>query len=138
ILQRIENFCPFHSGFDRLIRKGCLISCAAQLFREPAILFKDKINFKMPDGGGFSPHQDQQAGWSAYASLFITALISVDTATSANGCLEIVAGQHRRGLIGREWEPLDDEVIAGMNPVPLKMVRGDVAFFDSYVPHSSK
>src|SRR5690606_20386257 len=42
ILQRIENFCPFHSGFDRLIREGRLIGCAAQLFREPAILFKDK------------------------------------------------------------------------------------------------
>jgi hypothetical protein len=138
VLQRIENFCPFHTGFDRLFREGRVTRCVDQLFREPAVLFKDKINFKMPGGSGFKPHQDQQAGWSAYASLFITVLISIDDATQENGCLEIVAGQHRRGLIGEEWKPLEDEVMAGMNPVPLTARRGDAVFFDSYVPHGSK
>lgn len=138
VLQRIENFCPFHAGFDRLFREGRVIRCVEQLFREPAMLFKDKINFKMPGGGGFKPHQDQQAGWGAYASLFITVLISIDDATPENGCLEIVAGQHRRGLIGEEWKPLDDEVMAAMNAVRLTTRRGDAVFFDSYVPHGSK
>jgi 2-aminoethylphosphonate dioxygenase len=138
VLQRIENFCPFHTSFDRLFREGRVIRCLGQLFREPAVLFKDKVNFKMPGGSGFKPHQDQQAGWSAYASFFITVLISIDDATKENGCLEIVAGQHRRGLIGDEWKPLDDEVMAEMNPVPLTARRGDAVFFDSYVPHGSK
>ena len=25
IIQRIENFCPFHDGFDRLVRQGRLM-----------------------------------------------------------------------------------------------------------------
>ena len=33
-----------------------------ELFGEPAVLFKEKINFKMPGGAGFKAHQDQQAG----------------------------------------------------------------------------
>lgn len=138
VLQRIENFCPFHAGFDRRFREGRIIRCVEQLFGEPAVLFKDKINFKMSGGGGFKPHQDQQAGWSAYASLFITVLISIDDATIENGCLEIVAGQHRHGLIGEEWKPLDDEAMARMNAVPLTTRCGDAVFFDSYVPHGSK
>jgi 2-aminoethylphosphonate dioxygenase len=137
LVQRIENFCPFHSGFSALLEHGPLIEAAAQLFGEPAILFKDKINFKMPGGDGFKPHQDQQAGWSRYASLFITALIAIDDATLANGCLEIAAGQHRRGLLGAEWRPLEPAEMTGFTLEPLPTRAGDVIFFDSYVPHAS-
>lgn len=138
VLQRIENFCAFHAGFDRLFRHGRIVRCVDQLFGESAVLFKDKINFKKPGGGGFKPHQDQQAGWSAYASLFITVLIGVDASTPENGCLEIATGQRLRRLVGEEWKPLSDEVMAAMNPTPLATRRGDAVFFDSYVPHGSK
>ena len=98
ILQRIENFCPFHDGFARLCDGDKLRGFASRLFGEPAVLFKDKINFKLPGGDGFKPHQDQQAGWSVYADLFITAMISLDSTTGENGCLELCAGQHTRGV----------------------------------------
>ncbi|MBV9522405.1 MAG: phytanoyl-CoA dioxygenase family protein [Alphaproteobacteria bacterium] len=137
LVQRIENFCPFHAGFRDLLEEGPLIAAAAQLFGEPAVMFKDKINFKMPGGDGFKPHQDQQAGWSRYASLFITALVAIDDATTENGCLEIAAGQHRRGLLGAEWKPLEPHEMADFTLVPLQTRAGDVVFFDSYVPHAS-
>jgi len=69
------------------------------------VLFKDKINFKLPGGDGFKPHQDQQAGWSTYADLFITAMVSLDATTADNGCLELCAGQHTRGLLGVSGRP---------------------------------
>ena len=64
VLQRIENFCPFHDGFAGLCDDDKLRGSVSRLFGEPAVLFKDKINFKLPGGDGFKPHQDQQAGWS--------------------------------------------------------------------------
>ena len=57
---RIENFCPFHEGFDRLIRDGALTRWIGALMGGPVALFKDKINFKMPGGPCFKAHQDQQ------------------------------------------------------------------------------
>ena len=137
IIQRIENFCPFHEGFDRLVRHGRLMETVSRLFGEQAILFKEKINFKMPGGAGFKAHQDQQAGWSTYAPLFITALVGIDASTLENGCLEVAPGWHKRGLLGEEWKPLDDQRIAevGLKPVPTS--PGDVLLFDSYVPHAS-
>jgi hypothetical protein len=45
------------------------------------VLFKDKINFKMPGGLGFKAHQDRHAGWSHHAPIFVTAMVSVDPAT---------------------------------------------------------
>jgi len=138
LIQRIENFCPFHAGFDRLLNSGRLLEATSALFGEKAALFKDKINFKMPGGDGFKPHQDQQAGWSKYASLFITVMIAIDDSTLENGCLEIAAGQHRRGLLGPEWRPLEPADMAGFTLEPLPVRAGDVVFFDSYVPHCSR
>ncbi len=135
VIQRIENFCPFHAGFEQLIRYGGLARWTAALMGGPVVLFKDKINFKMPGGGGFKAHQDQQAGWGTYAPIFVTALVTLDLAIEENGCLEMAAGRHREGLIGEEWCPLDEDDLS-LQPVPT--APGDVIFFDSFAPHASK
>jgi ectoine hydroxylase-related dioxygenase (phytanoyl-CoA dioxygenase family) len=135
LIQRIENFCPYHPGLDRLIRHAALAQWAGVLIGGPVVLFKDKINFKMPGGAGFKAHQDQQAGWSTYAPLFVTAMVTLDAATLENGCLEIAAGRHREGLIGQPWVPLEEQ---GLSLEPVPTAPGDVIFFDSYVPHASK
>jgi ectoine hydroxylase-related dioxygenase (phytanoyl-CoA dioxygenase family) len=138
VIQRIEGFCPHHPGFDAVIRGGRLQRAVEQLLGGPAVLFKDKINFKMPGGGGFAAHQDQQAGWSAYAPLFVTAMVSIDAATIDNGCLEVASSPRHTGLIGREWAPLTPADMIGFDLVPVPTSPGDVLFFDSYVPHASK
>ena len=135
VIQRIENFCPYHEGFDAIVRNGALSSWAAALMGGPVVLFKDKINFKMPGGPGFTAHQDQQAGWTRYAPLFVTAMVTLDAATLENGCLEMVPGRHREGLIGEEWSPLDETGL-GLHAIPT--APGDVILFDSYAPHASK
>jgi 2-aminoethylphosphonate dioxygenase len=66
VRSRIENFHPYHAGFRATFDEGPLAAVAAALLEGPAVLFKDKINFKMPGGDRFEPHQDQQAGWSTY------------------------------------------------------------------------
>ncbi|WP_439816113.1 phytanoyl-CoA dioxygenase family protein [Zavarzinia sp. CC-PAN008] len=135
IVQRIENFCPFHPGFDHLVRHAALTRWISALMGGPAVLFKDKINFKLPGSDGFKAHQDQQAGWSTYAPLFVTAMVTIDPSTLANGCLELIAGQHRNGMVGEEWKPIDDDAFPLQ---PVETQAGDVIFFDSYVPHASK
>jgi hypothetical protein len=138
VFQRVENFCPYHVGFDKLIRGGRLQLAVEQLLGGPAVLFKEKINFKMSGGAGFEPHQDQQAGWSRYAPLFVTALVSIDPATLENGCLEIANCSRQSELIGREWVPLTAREMDGFDLLPVPTRPGDAVFFDSYVPHSSR
>ena len=140
IVQRIENFCPFHAGFDRMVRSGRLAAAAAELLGGPAVLFKDKINLKLPGGGGFEPHQDQQAGWSVYAPIFLTALVSIDLSNVENGCLWLPEDGAPRatGMIGREWQPLSAAEMAAYRFRPAPTAPGDVLFFDSFAPHSSE
>ncbi len=134
ILNRMEDIEPFHQGFSELFIHGDIQKVTSQLFGDDAVLFKDKINFKLPGGDGFKAHQDVQAGWDRYAKLHITALVSIDASTVENGCLEMAAGYHDKGLIGEQWKPLDEDALdyeaVITNP-------GDAVFFDSFAPHRS-
>jgi len=138
VIQRIENFCPHHPQFDNLVRGARLARIVSQLLGAPSCLFKEKINYKMAGGAGFEPHQDQQAGWSRYAPIFVTALVCIDRANLANGCLEMPTVPRLAGLIGEEWRPLTAHEMASFELVPVETAPGDVIFFDSYVPHASK
>ncbi len=137
VRQRIEDFCPVSPEFDRLVH-GRLMDATAELLGGPALLFKDKINFKEPGGAGFEPHQDQQAGWTEFAPTFVTALVTIDPSTLENGCLEMADAPRLGALIGEEWTPLTPEQMAAFALVPVPGAPGDVLFFDSYAPHASK
>jgi hypothetical protein len=138
LIQRIENFCPYHPGMDGLVRQGALMAAVDALMEAPSVLFKDKINFKKPGGTGFDAHQDQQAGWSTYAPLFLTALISIDHATAENGCLQIAHMPRPRAILGEEWKPLTEKDLGGHRLVSVPTEPGDVIFFDSFVVHASE
>jgi len=135
VVQRIEDFCTHNPAMDTVARHGALTRWLDVLMGGETVLFKDKINFKYPGGDGFKAHQDQQAGWTSYAPLFVTALVTIDAATVENGCLEIATAPRAMGLIGEEWKPLSEDEL-GLVAVPT--APGDVIFFDSYVPHASK
>ncbi|CAI2718423.1 phytanoyl-CoA dioxygenase family protein [Nitrospina watsonii] len=137
ILQRVENLYAYHDGFRQLFDSKELKSVVDGLFDEPSILFKDKINFKLPGGDGFKWHQDQKAGWWNYADIFITALVCIDAMTPENGPLQIARGHHRKGLIGKDWEPLTEGELEGMEFETLPLQPGDMVFFDSFAPHGS-
>jgi ectoine hydroxylase-related dioxygenase (phytanoyl-CoA dioxygenase family) len=135
VVQRIEDFCTHNPAMDAVARHGALSRWLSVLMDGETVLFKDKINFKYPGGDGFKAHQDQAAGWTSYAPLFVTALVTIDPATIANGCLEIATAPRVHGLIGAEWTPLSEDEL-GLVAVPTE--PGDVIFFDSFVAHASK
>ncbi len=134
LINRIEYIAPFHDGFKKLTE--ALTAPVAQLLGEDAVLFKEKMNFKMPGGEGFEPHQDSQAGWEDYAGNFISVMVCIDEATVANGCLEVAPGHHRRGLL-RGMEPLTEADMVDMEFKHFPTAPGDVFFFDAYAPHRS-
>lgn len=135
IRSRIENISANHTGFAELT--ATLKAPVGQLLGEEAVLFKEKINFKLPGGDGFKPHQDSQAGWDVYADFFVNVLVCIDEATEENGCLKVVRGHHKRGLF-RMWEPLSDADMQGMEFVACPTKPGDLIFFDCFAPHASE
>jgi len=97
-LCRVEDFVPYHAGLAQILTSAPLCDVLALLLGERPVLFKEKINFKLPHGAGFAPHQDAPAFTSFGPSYHITVMLAVDPCTVDNGCLEVVEGLHGSGL----------------------------------------
>ena len=71
--------------------------------------------------------------------MFLNAMITLTESTVDNGCLEVVAGIHKKGLISKDDSGLlSDDEISGMNFIKIPTSPGDVIFFDAFTPHKSK
>jgi len=138
ILSRIEHFVEVSPGLHDFVYAERLTSVLANLLQDTPVLFKEKVNFKRPGGGGFEPHQDVQPGWDNYCPYFISVLVTIDESTLQNGCLELASGHHKKGQLGKSWEPLTPSQLTGIAFTPYEMKPGDVAFFGCFVPHQSK
>ena len=58
MLCRTENFIPYHAELRKLLtEEGVVSDVLEQLMNERAVLFKEKVNYKLPGGGGFPAHQ---------------------------------------------------------------------------------
>jgi hypothetical protein len=137
-LCRVENFLEYHRGFRDIILGTETMKMVSSLMGEPALLFKEKLNYKLPGGSGFLAHQDAPAFASFEQKYHITMLVTVDAMNVANGCLEVsdpVVGQE---LLAQEADgTVSRAVEAERNWYPLEIPAGSVLFFDSYIPHRS-
>ena len=90
VLCRSENFVPVHAALRALLCTGALVEFAGALLGEPAVLYKEKVNYKLPGGAGYSPHQDAPA--YPMIDVHVSAMVAVDDADESNGGLEVVSG----------------------------------------------
>ena len=90
IICRSENFVPVHEGLRALLCTGALLEVAGALLGEPAVLYKEKVNYKLAGGAGYSPHQDAPA--YPLIDTHVSAMVAIDDAGEGNGCLEVVSG----------------------------------------------
>lgn len=138
MLSRVEEFIPYHPALASKLLGAEIQGLMSELMGESAILFKEKINFKLPGGKGFPPHQDAPAFTPFGQNYHITGMISVDATTPENGCLELVRGRHREGMLSCEDDgSLTKSVVDALFWETVTTQPGDLLLFDSYVPHRS-
>lgn len=134
-LCRSENVTPFHDGLRRLLREGALVATASALLGEPAVLYKEKINYKLPGGAGYAPHQDAPA--YRFVDTHVSCMVAVDDATVANGCLEVVSGMHAELLPTDDVGCIRADVVEAMDWQPAEVAAGQTLWFHSRTPHRS-
>jgi ectoine hydroxylase-related dioxygenase (phytanoyl-CoA dioxygenase family) len=129
----------------------------AELVGESVLPFKDKTNEKLPGGGAFRPHQDFAAYRAFPPRYHATALVTIDTANLANGCVQFASGfeefSDRAELIAEavEGKPLfhyqcggpfngdiRSDISAALRWEALPTGSADLVVFDSFVPHYSE
>jgi len=138
MLARIENFVPHHPALAALVTGPRLGDLLAELCGEPVVLFKDKINFKLPGGAGFAPHQDAPAYVDFGVEHHLTVMLPVDAFTRENGCLEMARNACARVFLPQNPDgPVRAEAMAELALEPLLAEPGDAIVFDAWVPHQS-
>lgn len=139
-LCRVENFIDYHKEMDELARGAATLKLVSDLMNEPAAIFKEKINFKFPNGSGFKPHQDAPAFVSFNQRYHITMMVAIDDCTIANGCLQLVTGgANKPEILPQEKDGSISKAIAEkLVWTPIECKTGDVILFDSYLPHYSE
>ena len=131
---RTENVSACHAGIESLVN-GVLQDCAAAALGDPAVAFKDKLNYKQPGGAGFGVHQDQ----AAYPGVdrVVSILVAIDECRVESGCLWLAAGV-------REVLPTDDrgvvraDIASTLEWFPAELAAGDAVLIDGLVPHYSE
>lgn len=134
-LCRTENFIPFHQGLRSLITGDAMVEMASALLGEPAVLYKEKINYKLTGGAGYAAHQDAPA--YRFVDVHVSCMVAVDDATVGNGCLEVVDAAHDALLDMDERGCIRDDIVAAMTWVPVEVAAGDTLWFHSRTPHRS-
>lgn len=142
ILVRTEYILGDHNlELTGLLLSDETMECLGQLFGDTPVLFKDKINYKLPGCRADRLHQDQAAGWNSYSDFFISMCIVVDANRKENAAMSFMSsGNYEKNLMTDNWEPLDEGDLSsspGDEYTLLEADPGDVVFFDSYVPHGS-
>jgi hypothetical protein len=137
-LCRVENFIPFHSGFEQLLVGSQTLEVLTALMGEDAVIYKEKINLKLPGGAGFSAHQDAPVFSEFGHRYHITMMVAIDDSTQSNGCLEMSDPVDVYTLLDQAPDKtVEPRVEAEIPWRPLEVRAGDIVFFDSYIPHRS-
>lgn len=136
VLARSERFADDHEYLGGFIRRGPIVAWLAELLGEPPVLYKEKVNYKHPGGGGFAPHQDAAA--YRFVDHHISAMVPVDKATIASGCLYFAPASGRAQLPTDDRGRLEPEAVDELHWTPVELDPGDVVLFDSYTPHFSE
>lgn len=139
-LCRVEHFLEYHSGLDELARGERVIDLLSQLMGEKAVIFKEKLNVKLPGGNGFTPHQDAPAFVSFKQTYHITMMVAVDPSTRENGCLQLLHNDKHAGItLAQEADgSIDKKISDGFQWHYAECNPGDILLFDSYLPHYSE
>jgi len=152
LVRRMENFTFKNIVLEDLNKK--IRELLFNLTGENQVLFKDKVNFKPPNGEGFFTHYDgvfqfvnsdgeTRNGWYEYGNVFNNVLITLDDFTDENGPLE-VAKRHignfdelLRNTTCDGSPNLKTEVEDECDFTPLICSAGSIIIFKHACPHRS-
>jgi hypothetical protein len=141
--EKIDPVVDISPLFAALTADHRIISVLKALFEDDALLFKDKMIYKLPGMNGYNMHQDWAWGWQhlAPANDLLSVSFQIDGADDANGCIELFEGYHQSLLTPsgeeRGFNEEEQNLIDPARGQKMETTAGDVLIFHSLTPHQS-
>ena len=147
VVQGIEPFAHISKPLNDWACDSRLLEPSKDVVGEEDIsLFTEKITMKRArTGGSIVLHQDYPywKDMTPCADRIMTALIYLDDATVANGCLEVAAGSHKAGMHrtkeveGFGSNEIDEREFDVKRLAPVEAKAGSVVYFGAFLVHRS-
>ena len=132
VLCRTEKIIDNHKGMENIINYGLIPDIVSEISNFPVNIYKEKINYKYPNTGGYRPHQDITA--YPNSQNHTTCMISLCDTNLQNGCLEFSPLNNNIVLENKNGIILEEEKLDWIS-CPTNF--GDIVLFNSYIPHRS-
>ncbi len=126
-------------------RQPEIVDMVEQLLGPDLIVWGSQIFSKQAaDGLAIPWHQDGQY-WPVRPMATVTVWIAIDASDSDNGCMRVVPGSHRRGLLAHHASEDGDlalnqalaETVEETDAVDVELERGQVSLHDAMLVHGS-
>nr|MBA3847808.1 phytanoyl-CoA dioxygenase family protein [Planctomycetota bacterium] len=148
VLTYLQGAWMIDEAIHDLVFHPAITVAATQLLGTPRVRFwHDQVFAKPPrQGGNVAWHQDYSYWRRTTPSQHLTFWIGLDDSTLANGCLHVVPGSHRWGLLEMEdlmgdmdrlKRQLPPERAAAFTPRPLEQPAGTCSIHHDHTIHGS-
>ncbi len=139
-IRKVSRVVRHDSFFRSVATCEPILSCMQDILGDNLRFFGDEAQLKPAFyGSAHAWHQDAPYFYSIPLPV-ATVWIAVDEATPENGCLQVVPGLHRQGILKRPnsdqpW--FDEGEFDSTDAVPVVLNAGDALFFHLCLPHGS-
>lgn len=140
IVDRMDPVVDISPAFRALADDERVRGAARDILGDEALLFKDRLIYKMVGMRGYPLHQDY-SWWQEFPRDLINVVVAVDAADEQNGALELFPGYHDRLLSAPgEMRHMNEQEARQIDLGSGELMRtrpGDLVIFDSLTPHRS-
>lgn len=108
-VRKLQGFVNYEPRLHAIANSPQLLRIVSEFIGEPAMLFQDLALLKPPRVGREKPwHQDKAFFDLPLETPVVGVWIALDEATVENGCMQMLAGGHKNGVIAhfqrRDWQ----------------------------------
>ena len=140
-VRRIYEPCTYYPRFREFSERPDLLDTVSALLGPNLVFHYSKINMKPPAIGSVVEWHQDLAYYPLTNDDSVSILFYLDDADVGNGCLRVLPGEHRRGILnhtrdgwfqGRITESIDES-----GAVALEGKAGAAIFMHAMLPHAS-
>jgi ectoine hydroxylase-related dioxygenase (phytanoyl-CoA dioxygenase family) len=141
-VRRLLYFVDYEPRLKAIAHKPQLLAVIEKLLGAEPVMFQDMALIKPPQGREKPWHQDHAYFELAPETRVVGVWIALDPAGIENGCMRVLPGWHKRGIM-RHFQIRDlqlcDSDMEGLQErrVAVPLEPGGCLIFDSYLPHGT-
>ncbi len=139
-LHKIQGVCVVEPEVLRLAREPEILEQMESLVGPNIDVFGTKFFPKLPNGGTSTSWHQDSFYFGTDSDRIVSCAIYLEDTDLENGCLKVVPGSHRQGIVGHEkrknkygqWTQVDEA-----QAVDLVVPGGTVVFFSTNILHGT-